>query len=99
MKFIIPIVLLLAFAGNVQAQDSTRNRGREVNITSTFKPSLKEAAKINFNATPPAADTDKPRLQYNIPNQNLNFSFQPGVLKPLALQADTGGKWTNESYV
>lgn len=97
MKF--PILFIVGlFAGSmVSAQDTPSKRG--VNITSTFKPSLKEAAKINFNATPPLTDTTRPRLQYNIPNQNLNFTFQPGSLKPLALQVDTGGNWSNESYV
>ena len=79
------------------AQDTLRKR--EVNITSTFKPSLKEAAKININAAPPVADTTLPRLQYNIPNQNLSFLFQPGVLKPLALDVDSGGRWPTDNYV
>src|SRR2546421_10563414 len=70
------------------AQDTSRKR--EVTVTSTFKPSLKEAAKINFNPTPPATDTSRPILQYNVPDQNLFFSYQPGSLKPLALQSDTG---------
>lgn len=79
------------------AQDTIRKK--EVSITSTFKPVLKEAAKINLNAAPPAVDTSRPRLQYAIPNQNLNFAFQPGTLKPLALQADSGGKWGTDNYV
>ncbi|HUC82228.1 MAG TPA: hypothetical protein VMR70_15090 [Flavisolibacter sp.] len=78
------------------AQDTT---GRKITITSSFKPVLKEAAKINFNASPAVVDTTRPRLQYSIPNQNLNFAFQPGTLRPLALAVDTGGTWTNESYV
>ena len=78
------------------AQDTT---GKKVKITSSFKPILKEAAKINFNASLAANDTTRPRLQYNIPNQNLNLAFQPGTLRPLALAVDTGGAWTNESYV
>jgi hypothetical protein len=88
---------LLMTALFADAQDTLRRR--EVNITSTFKPSLKEAAKININAAPPTADTSLPRLQYNIPNQNLSFMFQPGTLKPLALDADTGGRWPNDNYV
>ena len=79
------------------AQDTIRKK--EVNITSTFKPSLKEAAKININAAPPVADTTLPKLQYSIPNQNLSFLFQPGVLKPLALDVDSGGKWPTDNYV
>src|SRR4051812_43909745 len=73
-----------------RAQDTSRKK--EVNITSTFKPTLKQAAKININAAPPTNDTTRPRLQYSLPNQNLNFAFQPGSLKPLALQVDSNGK-------
>jgi hypothetical protein len=88
------VLLLTLVAG---AQDTSRRR--DVNITSSFKPTLKEAAKININAAPPAPDTTRPRLQYTIPNQNLAFAFQPGTLKPLALAIDSGGKWNNDSYV
>lgn len=95
MKFSILTGLLLIGAV-VYAQDTT---GKKVKITSSFKPVLKEAAKINFNASPAITDTTRPRLQYNIPNQNLAFGFQPGTLRPLALSVDTGGNWTNESYV
>jgi hypothetical protein len=96
MRSSITAIAILLFGIGAQAQDST---GKKVKITSSFKPVLKEAAKINFNAAPPNTDTARPRLQYNIPNQNLNFAFQPGTLRPLALQADTGTQWTNESYV
>src|SRR5690349_15413847 len=95
MKFSISLAVVLAIGFAASAQDTTR----EVYVTSAFKPTLKDAAKINFNATPPAADTSRPRLQYNIPNQNLALAFQPGSLKPLALQVDSGGRWGNESFV
>lgn len=95
MKSFIFVISILWIGVVAQAQDTT---GRKVKITSSFKPVLKDAAKINFNAAPPVTDTARPRLQYNIPNQNLNLAFQPGTLRPLALQVDTGGNWTNESY-
>ena len=97
MKSFSIIAVLLLVGISIKAQDTSKRK--EVNITSTFKPTLKEAAKINFNATPPTADTTRPRLQYNIPNQNLALAFTPGNLKPLAFQVDTGGNWGNESYV
>ena len=96
MKYSI-LIVVLATGMFASAQDTTK--GKTVNVTSSFKPSLKEAAKINFNASPPASDTSRPRLQYNIPNQNLSLGFQPASLKPLALQVDTGGTWRNESFV
>ncbi len=96
MKIYLLAAAILSFGLGAVAQDTT---GKKVKITSTFKPTLKEAAKINFNASPQSVDTSKPRLQYSIPNQNLSFAFQPGTLKPLALDVDTGGRWANESYL
>jgi hypothetical protein len=87
---------ILSF-GISYAQKDTTKKG--VNIISTFKPVLREAAKINFNATPPAVDTTKARLNYDIPNQNLLFAYQPGSLRPLALDIDTAGTFTNSSYI
>ncbi len=79
------------------AQDTTKKRS--VSITSSFKPVLKESAKINFGAAPPTADTTRPKLNYDIPNQNLLFAYQPGTLKPMALHIDTSGRWDNTSYI
>jgi hypothetical protein len=96
MRSIILLFLGFLLVGNSFAQDTIRKR--EVNVSSTFKPVLKEAAKINFNASPAITDTTRPRLQYEIPNQNLVLAYQPGSLKPLALNVDTGGRWDNYNY-
>ncbi|MDB5196253.1 MAG: hypothetical protein JWP88_623 [Flaviaesturariibacter sp.] len=90
------IAILFLSLAEARAQDTTRRK--QVTVTSAFKPVLKEAAKINFGATPPTADTAKPRLQYSIPAQNLQFAYQPGTLKPLALSIDTGGVWDTWNY-
>ncbi len=82
----------------IQAQRDTSGKGG-IDILSAFKPVLREAAKINFNASPPEADTSKAKLTYNIPNQNLLFAYQPGSLKPLALEVDTAGVFDNNSYI
>ena len=79
-------------------QDTTTKKGK-VDITSSFKPILKESAKINFNASPAVNDTSKPKLNYDIPNQNLLFAYQPGSLKPLALDIDSGGVMDLSSYI
>lgn len=80
------------------SQVDTSKKGG-VEIISSFKPVLREAAKINFNASPPPVDTTKAKLNYDIPNQNLLFAYQPGALKPLALNIDSGGKFDNSNYV
>ncbi|MBS1669368.1 MAG: hypothetical protein JST58_18500 [Bacteroidetes bacterium] len=78
-------------------QDSTKRKS--IDITSQFKPVLREAAKINFQASPATPDTSKPRLIYNIPSQFLLMPYQPGALKPVALQPDSVLPWHNDNYI
>ncbi|HEV8272613.1 MAG TPA: hypothetical protein VGQ04_14980, partial [Chitinophagaceae bacterium] len=102
-KMNIKAVLILglgvfSFGISFSQQDTTKKKGT-VDITSAFKPVLKESAKINFNASPAVNDTTKPRLNYDIPNQNLLFAYTPGSLRPLALDIDSGGYWALNSYI
>jgi hypothetical protein len=81
------------------AQAQEPNKSKTIDITSTFKPVLREASKINFNATEPATDTAKPRLNYNIPAQNLFFTYQPTGLNPVALKVDSLTSWQYSNYL
>lgn len=97
-KFILMLSISGWSAGSVLwAQDTTKRK--TIDITSSFKPVLREAVKINFNAAPPAADTSHPHLSYNIPNQYMFLSYQPGELKAVALQRDTLAPWENSNYI
>ena len=97
-KTLIVLVFGILCAGvSLQAQDTTKRR--TIDITSSFKPVLREAVKINFNAAPPAIDTSRPRLSYNIPAQYLFLSYQPGEMKPVALQRDSVKPWDNYNYI
>lgn len=93
----ISIAVITCFVGTkATAQDSSR---KTIEITSSFKPVLRNAAKINFNATPPSQDTTKPRLVYSIPAQNVIPGLAPVSLKPLALAPDSNAGWRNSNYV
>ena len=84
------LVFIFAFCiFNSYAQRDTTKR-QTIDITSSYKPVLRNAVKINLSASPLAADTSRPRLAYDIPAQNLFFAYQPISLKPLALMQDTG---------
>ena len=89
--------LALGFVTQGYSQDSTKKRS--IDITSTFKPVLKDPAKVNFNAAPPATDTASPRLNYNIPAENLLFAYQPGDLKPAAYRGDSASSWPYSNYI
>lgn len=97
VKTLVLGTVILSGGMGAYAQDTTKKR--TIDITSTFKPVLREAAKINFNAAPPVADTTRPRLNYNIPSHNLFFTYQPAELKPVALQADSLASWQYSNYI
>ncbi|MGC4099872.1 TonB-dependent receptor [Ferruginibacter sp.] len=85
------IVLLLCCLSSISAsaQKDTTKKGTTIDITSSYKPVLRNAVKINFAASHLNADTSKPKMNYTVPAQNLFYSYQPISLKPLALQQDT----------
>ena len=71
----------------VMAQrDSTK---QSINITSSYKPVLRNAVKINFSGSQLMADTSTTVKPYIIPAQNLFYAYQPISLKPLVLQQDS----------
>lgn len=70
-----------------------------VTITSSFKPVLRNAAKINFTAATPGMDSSRIAVNYTIPSQNLFFAYQPVSIKALALPTDSGIVWQNKQYV
>jgi hypothetical protein len=84
--FTCTIAITLSSALVFAQRDTTKKQ--TIQITSSYKPVLRNSVKINLSASPLAADTSRPRLAYNIPAQNLFFSYQPISLKPLALVQD-----------
>jgi hypothetical protein len=79
------------------SQDSTKRR--TIEITSTFKPVLRESSKLNFQAAPLTADTTPPKLAYNIPAEHLLFKYQPVELKPVSLDADSAADWPYSNFI
>ncbi len=72
---------------------------KTVEITSAFKPAIKETAKINFTASPAAKDTSIPKLNYSIPNQNLSFNYKSDSIKPLALYINSEGVFSLSNFI
>lgn len=68
-------------------------------ITSEFKPSLQNAAKINFTAATPLTDAVIIPLIYKVPSSSLFFSYQPISIQPLALPNATSATWNNTQRI
>ena len=92
------ICLVLVSSTSAMAQRDT-GKTQTIDITSAYKPVLRNAVKINFYGTQLAADTGRPVLQYQIPSQNLFYSYQPITLRPLRLAQDTNLYLGNRNYV
>ncbi|MBA2762727.1 MAG: hypothetical protein H0U39_12400, partial [Segetibacter sp.] len=99
-KFVlINILIAVGLSVNAQQRTNTDTTKKTVTITSSYKPTIKPASKINFSAATLPADSSRPRLIYNVPAQNLFFTYQPASLKPLALSIDTAINWVNSNYI
>lgn len=72
---------------------------KTVIVTSEFTPTLKKSAKINFSAGTPLPNTERPTFQYNVPAQNLFFTYESPALKPLAISIDSMVHWENSNFV
>ncbi len=84
----ITVAIITSLSTSAQVgRDSSKKQ--TIDITSSYKPVLRNAVKINFSASQLNADTSRSVARYDIPKQNLFFNYQPISLKPLALEHDT----------
>lgn len=96
-QYILPFVIFWSIAITSNAQrDSTR---QSVNITTAFKPVLRNAVKVNLSGIQMLSDSEVLVRPYIIPAQNLFYSYQPVAVNPLALQQDTALYLGNRNYV
>ena len=87
-KVLLLLIACCFLSPEIFAQRDTSKR-QTIEITSSYKPVLRNTVKINLYASPISPDTSRPRMAYSIPPQNLFFAYQPATLKPLELQTDT----------
>ena len=93
----LPLAVLLLLSLPVLSQEPGKKQ--TIDITSSFKPVLRNAAKINFNASPPKTDSARPKLGYQVPIQNMVPGLMPVTIKPLALTIDSSESWANSNYI
>lgn len=97
-KILYSFSVIFLLSATAFAQKDT-SKTQTIDITSSFKPVLRNAVKINFSGTQLVADTSRPILSYTIPSQNLFYAYQPVALRPLALQQDTSLALGNRNYL
>lgn len=97
-KLFFTVLVVSCFSLSASAQKDTARR-QSIEITSSYKPVLRNAAKMNFSASHLNADSNRTVGGYTIPAQNLFYTYQPGVLKPLALQPDTSMQLGTRNFI
>jgi len=97
-RLLLTVLVVGFFSLNASAQKDTSRR-QSIDITSSYKPVLRNSVKMNFSASHLKADSSRSVGGYNIPSQNLFYTYQPGVLKPLALQQDTSLQLGDRNFV
>lgn len=91
------VSLTLFLSINAIAQkDTTR---QSISIVSSYKPSIKPVAKINFSGSQLTADTSRNVRQYNVPSQNLFYSYQAIPITALELTSDTSLDLGNRNFI
>ncbi|MFT3747738.1 MAG: hypothetical protein QM768_05450 [Agriterribacter sp.] len=96
-RFSIIISGILFSYTSAKAQEPSKKQ--TIEITSSFKPTLKDAAKINFNAAPPVPDSARPKFKYTIPVNSLALAYQPAAVTPAVLNIDSTGSWTATNFI
>ncbi|MGG9972525.1 hypothetical protein ACQ33O_12095 [Ferruginibacter sp. SUN002] len=74
-------IFLCSFA--MAQKDTTKKQ--TIDIVSAYKPVLRNAVKITFSASQLLVDTSKIKVKYEVPAQNLFYTYQPVALRPLAI--------------
>lgn len=72
-----------------QGNRDTMLKGNTIEIIQSYRPVVKKAPKPDWMPQLPAADTFRPLLSLDVPQQTLYYSYTSGQLKPLALGKDS----------
>ncbi len=84
---LLPIAYCLLPVVSFAQKDTTKRT--TIDIISSYKPVLRNSVKINLAASQMKADSTHPNLTYDIPAQNLFYSYQAIPIKPVALAMDS----------
>lgn len=89
--FIVSGILLVSGSCAMAQQPAgdTVLKGSTIEVIQSYKPQVRKAPKPEWLPQLPPADTTRPVLNYDVPQQTLYYSYTSGALRPLALGRDT----------
>ena len=63
--------------------------GATIEVIQSYKPKVREIPKPEFTPQLPPADTSRPDVSYEVPQQTLHFKYAAKPIRPLALGKDS----------
>jgi len=69
--------------------DTALKGGTTIEVIQSYKPEIKQAPKPEPSPSLPPVDTSHPNFKYNVPPQNLFYTYGSLPLRPLALDHDS----------
>ncbi len=94
-KPLFACTLLSLLAAPAWAQKTAADsvlKGSTIEVIQSYKPQVRQAPKPEWLPHLPPADTSRPSLTYEVPQQTLYYSYTSEPLRPLALGIDTFSK-------
>lgn len=92
-------LLFLIFLSNFSKAQIDTTKIKPVEIVSSYKPIIRDVAKINFSGTQLPADTNRSVKIYDVPAQNLSYGYKSISLKPLAYTSDSMVEMGDRNFV
>ncbi len=92
LRHFIIAALLVTAPQKVAAQHSAADtvlKGSTIEVIQSYKPVVKKAPKPEWVPQVPPADTTRPTLSFEVPQQTLYYTYTSGNLRPLALGKDS----------
>ncbi|MCB0697420.1 MAG: hypothetical protein KDC07_08650 [Chitinophagaceae bacterium] len=83
---ILGVLLSCSAEAQTAAPKDTVIKGATIEIIQSYKPEVTRAPRPEPAPSLPPVDTTTPRLQYNVPQQTLFYSYGSLPLRPLALE-------------
>ncbi len=87
LRGLLVLAGLAALCQTAKAQKDTTAPAK-VTIVSSYKPTLRPVSKIDLTPSQLPPDTNRTVRPYEIPIQQLVYSYQPVAVRPLALDVD-----------
>lgn len=87
--FASSLMLIFAMASHAQQKGDTVLKSTTIEVIQSYKPEVKQMPKPELRAELPPRDTSKPAFSYEIPQQNLHYTYAALPLRPLALGKDS----------